>query len=115
MPKAKVTRKKETKKKKRHPLRVLTSLTMICIAGFLTYLAVQDVITTLNLKKQISTTQSELASLEKQKKELTEQKTNLEDPEYIKKYARGKFLVSKDGEQVLKLPSKDAIKDNELK
>lgn len=39
-----------------------------------------------------------------QKKELSAQKEKLKDPEYVKRYARGKFLVIKKGEQVFKLP-----------
>ena len=36
-------------------------------------------------------------------KELSK-KGKLKDPEYVKRYARGKFLVIKKGEQVFKLP-----------
>ena len=39
------------------------------------------------------------------KEELIEKKKNLENPEYLLRYARGKYLVTKDdGEQVFKLP-----------
>ena len=31
----------------------------------------------------------------------------MEDPEYVKRYVRGKMMLSKEGEQVLILPSID--------
>ena len=54
-----------------------------------------------------------ISSLESQQKDLKKRKENLEDPEYVKRYARGKFMVSKPGEQIFKLPSKsdDPAKD----
>ena len=48
--------------------------------------------------------ESEAGKLSSQKKELSAQKEKLKDPEYVKRYARGKFLVIKKGEQVFKLP-----------
>ena len=33
------------------------------------------------------------------------QKEKLQDPEYLKYMVRGKYLVTKDGEQVFKLPT----------
>ena len=36
-----------------------------------------------------------------------------EDPEYLKYMVRGKYLVSKDGEQVFKLPSSDSDTDTQ--
>ena len=36
-----------------------------------------------------------------------EGKTNLTNPDYVEYIARGKYLVTKEGEQVFKFPSKD--------
>ncbi|MEG1638176.1 MAG: septum formation initiator family protein, partial [Erysipelotrichaceae bacterium] len=59
-------------------------------------------------KKEIADSEAELNKLNKENGELTKTKKNLEDPEYVKRYARGKYMVTKgeDGEQVFKLPSK---------
>lgn len=100
--------KKEIKKKKKHPLRTFFSLAAIFVAAFLVWLAAEDFITTLSLKKDISDSEAMITDLENQQAKLTDQKTKMEDPAYVKRYARGKYMVSKPGEQVFKLPSKDA-------
>lgn len=41
---------------------------------------------------------------EQHRKKSCRKKGKLKDPEYVKRYARGKFLVIKKGEQVFKLP-----------
>ena len=100
--------KKEIKKKKKHPLRTFFSLAAIFAAAVMIYLAGEDFITMLNIKKEISDSQVMITDLETKQTELTDKKTKLEDPAYVKRYARGKYMVSKPGEQVFKLPSKDA-------
>ena len=41
---------------------------------------------------------------EQHRKKSCRKKGKLKDQEYVKRYARGKFLVIKKGEQVFKLP-----------
>lgn len=94
------------RKKKKHPFRTFFSLLAIFLSCFLIWIAAEDLVTTLRLKKEISTSEEMISSLESQQKDLTKKKENLEDPEYVKRYARGKFMVSKPGEQIFKLPSK---------
>ena len=91
------------RKKKKHPFRTFFSLAAIFLSCFLIWIAAEDLITTFRLKKEISTSEEMISSLESQ---LKKRKENLEDPEYVKRYARGKFMVSKPGEQIFKLPSK---------
>lgn len=38
---------------------------------------------------------------------LKEEKAKLENPEYILRYARGKYLLSGEGETIIKLPSQN--------
>lgn len=105
--KANAKRKKAAVKKrkiKKHPMKILISLLAIGVSCYLIYAASTDVIVMLNLKQEISANNSEINKLSSQKKELSAQKEKLKDPEYVKRYARGKFLVIKKGEQVFKLP-----------
>ena len=37
----------------------------------------------------------------------TSEKEKLQDPDYIQSYARGNYMLSKDGEQIFYLPEKD--------
>ena len=49
----------------------------------------------------------EKKELSSKKKELEKAKQNLTNPDYVEYIARGKYLVTKEGEQVFKFPSKD--------
>ena len=75
-------------------------------AGML-YSSAQELQTMLQLKEGIASDKSEIADLKQQVTDLSDEKEKLEDPEYLKYMVRGKYLVSKDGEQVFKLPSSD--------
>ncbi|MEG0290141.1 MAG: septum formation initiator family protein [Erysipelotrichaceae bacterium] len=98
-----------SKKRKRHPFKKFLSLVMFTVACFLTYNVVMELTTTVQLKRDIADNEAELSKLNKESGELSKTKKNLEDPEYVKRYARGKYMVTKgaDGEQVFKLPSKE--------
>ena len=83
------------KKKKRNKLKTFLSLVAIFIACFLIYAASSDLMMTMKLKDDLS-----------------KEKQNLENPEYVKRFARGKYMVSKPGEQVFKLPAKNNDDDD---
>lgn len=46
----------------------------------------------------------ELSILKEKEEELKGQVNKLQDPDYIARYAREKYLYSKDGEYILKIP-----------
>ena len=99
-------------KRKKYELKKSAKV-MLCLifaglsAGML-YSSAQELQTMLQLKESIANDQNEIADLKQQESDLSEEKTKLEDPEYLKYMVRGKYLVSKDGEQVFKLPSSDS-------
>ena len=93
------------KKKKRNKLKTFLSLAAIFIACFLIYAASSDLMMTMKLKDEITSSEEMINSLENQKDDLSKEKQNLENPEYVKRFARGKYMVSKPGEQVFKLPA----------
>ena len=92
------------KKKKRNKLKTFLSLAAIFIACFLIY--------AMKLKDEITSSEEMINSLENQKDDLSKEKQNLENPEYVKRFARGKYMVSKPGEQVFKLPAKNNDDDD---
>lgn len=96
--------KKKSAKKQMHPMRRFFSVLMIMIACLLTYISAQELITTVQLNQDIAEIGNEQASLQKQSEELEKQKAQFEDEEYVKRYARGKLLLSKEGDLVFKLP-----------
>ena len=95
---------KRTVKKKKNKIKTFLSLAAIFIACFLIYAASSDLMMTMKLKDEITSSEEMINSLENQKDDLSKEKQNLENPEYVKRYARDKFLVSKKGEQVFRLP-----------
>lgn len=87
------------------PAKVVCCLLMASLSFFLLYGCAQDVLTMFQLKDQIAQNNAQIAELEAEQSSLEEQKEKLQDPEYLKYMVRGKYLVTKDGEQVFKLPS----------
>lgn len=84
----------------------LISVGLFFVAIFLFNAAFQDVRTTVKLKNEISSSKAEIKSLTNEKDKLAQEKANMEDSEYVTRFARGKFMVSKEGEQVFILPNK---------
>ena len=105
--------KQNVSKKKKRPIKTFFSVLFIFIACYLIYSSAHDVLMTVKLKKEISSHQEIVDELESEKSSLTKEKKNLENPEYVKRFVRGKYLVSKPGEQVFILPSKNAAADEE--
>ena len=93
---------------KRFRLRLL-----IYIISFISIVAILS-FTCFNTWKQIYKNKLEAQELEKQYAELVEKEENLEneviklqDPEYVAKYARERFLYTKEGEIVIDMSSLD--------
>ena len=87
------------------PARIVLCLLLAGISGYFLHHCALDVLTTFQLKEQIAQNKSQISELEDEQTALQEQKEKLQDPEYLKYMVRGKYLVTKDGEQVFKLPT----------
>ena len=57
-----------------------------------------------DIKKEKETLEGKLADLEEQEEILKTDIQRLEDPEYVAKYAREKYLYSKEGELIIRIP-----------
>lgn len=93
-------------KKKGNKAALIISLILIVLSAVLLYPVGKELSTILGLRAQLKESKTLLEEIEKENLVLTEQKNKLNDPEYIKSYARGEYLLSKEGEQIFKLPSK---------
>lgn len=91
------------RKLKFKPASLLMSFVAIGIAGYFFYLASQEIGLTISLSNEVADSQAEINRLEAQNEQLVNQKLKLQDPEYVKSYARGAYLLSKDGEQIFHL------------
>ena len=82
-------------------------IAMLVMSGFLIMGGLQQLSMTHELKSSIVQKKKEKKGLSSKKKELEKAKQNLTNPDYVEYLARGKYLVTKEGEQVFKFPSKD--------
>lgn len=82
-------------------------IAMLVMSGFLIMGGLQQLSMTHELKSSIVQKEKEKKELFSKKKELEKAKQNLTNPDYVEYIARGKYLVTKEGEQVFKFPSKD--------
>jgi len=51
--------------------------------------------------------ESEIVALKEKEEELKVEVERLEDPDYVARYAREKYMYSKDGEIILRLPEEE--------
>lgn len=82
-------------------------IAMLVMSGFLIMGGLQQLSMTHELKSSIVQKEKAKKELSSKKKELEKAKQNLTNPDYVEYIARGKYLVTKEGEQVFKFPSKD--------
>lgn len=80
------------------------SLLFLGASFFLFKPVIDEVINTVQLKQSIHEVETQLLDLEAQNSSLQDQKTKLEDPEYVKSYARATYMLTKEGEQIYYLP-----------
>ena len=81
---------------------------MLFVSTFLILQGSKVIYTTLSMKKSVKENEEKSLELDKKKEKLEEEKKNLSNPDYIEYIARGKYLVTKQGEQVFKFPSLEA-------
>ncbi len=97
--------------KKGSPLKKIGSfiscLIMIGMCIFFFTQINKEVKTTISLTSSLNESKKELAELEAEKELLIAQKEKLTDKNYISSVARGKYLITKDNEQIYVLPSLD--------
>lgn len=104
--------KKSSAKKKYRPIQKFFSVFLILSACFLTYQSAKEIITAVQLKQEIKANEEKIEALKEQQTQLEEQKAKFSDEEYVKRYARGKYLLSKEGETLYKLNENDADTEN---
>ncbi|MBQ1468629.1 MAG: septum formation initiator family protein [Solobacterium sp.] len=104
------TQKVKTKKKKRRkmtPIMKLLCLIMIGASFFLLYQVGREVYTTVTLRHDITEAEEKYQKILDESAYLSSEREKLTDPNYVQSYARGNYMLSKDGEQIFYLPEKD--------
>lgn len=106
--------KKNVKRKlKFNPVRTLLSLIVFIITGVLIFSIAKEVLLTVSLTNELQTLNQQLKIISDETRDLEERKEKLEDPNYIKSFARGEYSITKEGEQVFRLPSQSEATDDE--
>ena len=85
--------------------RVLICVVLFMASAFCITSGISKILTTIEINNSIEDDKQKSKELTEQLDELNEEKTNLTNPEYLEYLARGKYLVTKSGEQVFKFPS----------
>ena len=93
--------KAKTKRRRRMLFLGLTSVFVIGITTFTIGKYQIEIYDKYQEKKEL---EKELISLKNKEKKLKVDANKLQDPDYIARYAREKYLYSKDGEFILKIP-----------
>lgn len=66
----------------------------------------REILVTLDLRQQLELVQERYQIIIQENEALQDQKGRLNDPEYVKNYARAGFMLSREGEQIFFLPQR---------
>ncbi len=100
-----MAKRKRVKKKARRLVTFgFTSIILIVLIVFTLGGVFLEIVDKYNEKKDL---ENKLLVLEQKEKELENNVSKLEDPEYLARYAREKYFYSKDGEYIIRIPEND--------
>ncbi len=108
-----MSEKKVKKRVKFSSARVIMSALLFIVSGFLIFSIAKEVMVTVELTGDLQDLNVQLKEIEDETRNLQERKEKLEDPNYIKSYARGEYSITKEGEQVFRLPSSNEKTNSE--
>ena len=92
------------KAKRRFLIYSLLSLSIFAYLAVFGYKYWSDI---LSNNKETKELEAKYQSLLEEEQELNSEVTKLQDEEYVAKYAREKYMYSKDGEYIIKIAEKD--------
>ena len=95
------TKKSKIKKKRRMLFLVTTSIFIIVVMTFTIGKYWVEIFEKYKEKKELET---KLNYLKEKEEQLKVDADKLQDPDYVARYAREKYLYSKDGEFIIKIP-----------
>lgn len=75
--------------------------------GYLSYNFFSNVDKIIKIKEEEQSLKDKLENLQVQEDVLNSDIKKLEDPEYVARYAREKYMYSKDGELIIRIPDEN--------
>ena len=98
------------KKKGRHPgVTLAISLVLLLMSGYFLINVFSETRITYTLLTDINEAKKEYEALKQETELLVNERDKLQDPNYVENYARGQYLITKEGEAIYHLP---AVNDN---
>ena len=101
-----MAKSKKISKRTRMRIRFSVIVSLVCIFYFIFCLG-YEFYKVHNLKIEEQNLEQEYKKIKKEQEELEIKIEQLNDPEYLAKYARENYSYSKDGEYIIKLKEKD--------
>lgn len=98
---------KKKKKRQLTPIGRVLCYFVIIVSAFLLYSSGKELLTTFQLKQKTKDAEEKYKVISEENKKLRSQHDKLADPDYVQNYARSNYMLSKDGETILCLPSKE--------
>lgn len=99
--------KKKKNNKKAKIRMILFFVVFGSIIGYLSYNFFSNVNMIMQIKLEKQALNDRLANLHDKENELNSDIKKLEDPEYVARYVREKYMYSKDGELIIRIPDDD--------
>ncbi|NMA50753.1 MAG: septum formation initiator family protein [Mollicutes bacterium] len=93
--------KRKTRKERKRLIAI--SVIMILLLSFMCYSNYGNFHTIMNNRKKVSVLNSEYIKLQKENKSLKTEIAKMEDPEYLARYAKEKYLYSSDNEIIIRV------------
>ncbi len=97
--------KKKSKKAKTRVFFLIVIFTSII--GYLSYSLFSNISKIMEIRKEKSELNDKLANLKEEEDTLNSNIRKLKDPDYVARYAREKYMYSKDGELIIRIPDDD--------
>lgn len=101
-----MSNEKRNKKMKKFNYHLKSVLLIACSCWFI-FNVINELATTKKIKDDIREEEALASQIDEQKEDLEKQKEMLQDPNYAMNYARGKLLISQDGEQIFSLDDEE--------
>lgn len=92
------------KKKKTNGRFFLFTLLFLVVISYLGYNLYTSICNINSINKEKEELETRIVGLQEEEKKLESDIQKLQDPTYIARYAREKYLYSKDGELIIRLP-----------
>ena len=97
-----MSKKKKSKKVK---IRMFFIFILFCSTiGYLSYNFFSNVDKILTIRKEKLSLEKKLANLKEKEGSLNSDLKKLKDPDYVARYAREKYMYSKEGELIIRIP-----------